>query len=277
MNRLVNDTRSLARSDLDAKIKSWLSPPDPSTNYNAASAKHLDGTGSWFLEGKEFTSWRKTPSYSALWVYGNPGCGKTILSCALIKELRKTTECSNSKNSILFYFFDFNDVDKQSSEKMLRSLIFQLSRCCEDARTHLKSLFDENDNGEIQPSIQSLCSIFRAMLNEKPETVIILDALDECTTRNDNDSFGDQRLLDWLGDLQCRILVTSRRQEDIESSIERWKKKTILSMQESPVDEDICAYVKQYLRSSALAETWKEDPEALDKIETRLLERAAGM
>lgn len=280
VKEMVTQTKKLTQSTLDACIKAWLSPPDPSTNYNAASAKHLDGTGSWFMKSEEFLSWRTTPGPRALWLYGSPGCGKTILSYAVINELRTAIESSTIKGTILYYFFDFNDIEKQSPDNMIHSLILQLSCECEDAGGHLKNLFQKHRKDDSKPSIQALCATFQAMLHEAVEPMIILDALDECKARNDTSSFGGRRLLEWLGHLTCRVLVTSRREDDIQSSIEKWETKITLSMQDSSVDKDIRAYVQQYLRSphaNKLAETWQSDRAVLDAIETRILEKAAGM
>lgn len=277
---IVTETKRLGQITVDAGIKAWLSPPDPSTNYNAASARHHDGTGSWFMKSEDFLTWRTTSGPSALWLYGSPGCGKTILTYAVIDELRKTIECSSLEGIILYYFFDFNDVEKQTPDNMVRSLMFQLSRQCEDAGNLLKNLFQKNDDGNSKASIQSLCTTFEDMLNEANNPMIILDALDECTKRNDKSSFGGQRLLDWVGQLQCRVLMTSRREEDIESSVEKWETKNILCLQDSPVDEDIRAYVQQYLRSpdtNELAKTWQSKPAVLTQIESKLLNGAGGM
>jgi hypothetical protein len=46
-------------------------------NHNAACKKHKPQTGNWFIQGK-YSQWKETPSLF-LWLYGIPGCGKTIL------------------------------------------------------------------------------------------------------------------------------------------------------------------------------------------------------
>lgn len=54
-------------------LSHWLSPPDPSTNYNiACRARRLhEGTAEWFLEGSTFKRWKSTKSTnSLLWVHG---------------------------------------------------------------------------------------------------------------------------------------------------------------------------------------------------------------
>ena len=50
------------------RLKSWLSPPNPSINHNTACGAHHDGTGTWFIHGNSFEAWKA--SGSLLWVHG---------------------------------------------------------------------------------------------------------------------------------------------------------------------------------------------------------------
>jgi hypothetical protein len=58
----------LTESQLQEKLKDWLSPPDPSTNHNIARRAHHKGTASWFFEGSIFEKWKSSPSF--LWIHG---------------------------------------------------------------------------------------------------------------------------------------------------------------------------------------------------------------
>ena len=58
-----------------AKIREWLSPPDPSLNYDKALEQRQADTGLWFLESPDYSKWKIDPA-SFLWLYGIPGCGK---------------------------------------------------------------------------------------------------------------------------------------------------------------------------------------------------------
>ena len=57
-------TVDLSRQD----FVEWLSPPDPSVNYNIARDTHHTGTALWFTESSTFRNWKV--SGSLLWVYG---------------------------------------------------------------------------------------------------------------------------------------------------------------------------------------------------------------
>jgi hypothetical protein len=49
-------------------LKTWLSPPDPSTNYELGLEAYHRGTATWFIEGKTFQEWDSTGSL--LWIHG---------------------------------------------------------------------------------------------------------------------------------------------------------------------------------------------------------------
>ena len=49
-------------------VRTWLSPPDPSTNHNIAGSVHHEGTAKWFFQGSIFDEWKSTPCL--LWVHG---------------------------------------------------------------------------------------------------------------------------------------------------------------------------------------------------------------
>jgi hypothetical protein len=52
------------------KFHDWLSPPDPSINYNTARDAFHDGTAEWFTQSYTFEHWKVSGSESLLWVHG---------------------------------------------------------------------------------------------------------------------------------------------------------------------------------------------------------------
>lgn len=85
-NETHNIIHSRNKDDNFRKLQQWLSAPDPSTNYNKALHQRHQGSGGWFLQSSEYSAW-KMERYSFLWLYGMPGCGKTILSSTIIQDL----------------------------------------------------------------------------------------------------------------------------------------------------------------------------------------------
>lgn len=53
--------------------------------------------------------------------------GKTVLSSTVVENVLNDDN-TRERSSVLYFFFDFNDIDKQGCENMIRSLISQLSK-----------------------------------------------------------------------------------------------------------------------------------------------------
>ena len=70
MISIFNRWRShkLLGDQLHKDSKSWLSPTDPSKNYNIGREVHRDGTATWFFRGSVFAEWNAKGSL--LWIYG---------------------------------------------------------------------------------------------------------------------------------------------------------------------------------------------------------------
>jgi hypothetical protein len=254
------------------EIQKWLSAPDPSINYNNALKKRYERTGVWFIKGQAFADWKKQPN-SFLWLHGTAGCGKTVLSSTVIEHLASGT---TPAQVLLYFYFDFNDTNKQTLQNLLRSLVSQLYQAQPDAREPLDQLWQSMRDSNQQLSNQSLEEVLLSMLGKCKDVRIVLDALDESTTRRD--------LLGWLWDVLgagCftgRILVTARREADIESALPGWiLPGERISIQQGNVNEDIRAYVVHAVRSSEGLERWHNLPEVQDEIETELAKEADGM
>lgn len=70
------------------QLLNWLSAPDPSTNFNRAKNQRHAETGTWFLESEPYSTWQNNPSAS-MWLHGLAGCGKTVLSSTIIRDLQE--------------------------------------------------------------------------------------------------------------------------------------------------------------------------------------------
>ena len=71
--------------------RSWLSPPDPSTNQNTACSTQHEGTATWFFEGSIFMEWKSKSSTSLLWIHGKR---VSLCSCAFSQILTAMNGCS---------------------------------------------------------------------------------------------------------------------------------------------------------------------------------------
>jgi hypothetical protein len=159
---------------------------------------------------------------------------------------------------------------------MIRSLVSQLSQQCVKIPSILETLYSSCENGQRQPSLYTLLDVLQEMIHQFPQVYIVLDALDECTNRNELMS-----ILESIAGFQLNglhLLVTSRKERDIESSLEGFvEDSNIICLQSKLVDEDICRYVHQRLAADKNLKKWQKDPDIVCEIETALMKGAHGM
>ena len=105
---------------------------------------------------------------------------------------------------------------------------------------------------------------------------MVLDALDESQTRKE--------LLSWIEEFvtsSCKdihLIITSWREEDIESSLIRWMRvDKFVPIQCGTVNEDILAYVRKRVRTDEGLRRWQSWLEVQKEIETKLMEKVDGM
>ena len=269
-----NEGRTQDQEARLGQIREWLSAPDPSTNYHKAHKQRQVDTGLWMLESEKYTIWR-VGAASRLWLYGIPGCGKTVLSSTIIENLLQ--HCHDDPGTVTAYFyFDFNDAQKQDPELMLCSLLCQLSQHSIAIPRSLDALFVSCENGQRRPSLHALLEAIRKTMQEFTHVYLVLDALDECTQRAE--------LMNLLGTVagwqlqNLHLLMTSRKERDIESSLEDYvDEQDTICLQSELVDKDIQRYVQQRLSNDKSLLKWEKDAAVRQEIEVALMRGAHGM
>lgn len=254
------------------EILNWLDAPDPTTNYDKALESQLERTGLWFLEGEAFANW-KIRKASRIWLYGIPGCGKSVLSSAIIHDLSQF--CDNVPGRVVvYYYFDFSDKQKQDVSSMLRSLICQLAQNFHKIPEDLHKAYSEYGKKRKSLSQKGLLELLRQVIKEFPQVYIVLDALDECA------KWGEllkvlEDIFDW--ELQhLHTLMTSRREKQIEDVLEDIKgPRNHICIMNHAVDEDIRLYVSHELSSRKSLR--KRSSVTKTEIERALTKGAHGM
>ncbi|OWY44641.1 HET-like protein [Alternaria alternata] len=271
---LKHKGRSQNQEEKLGKIRSWLSAPDPSTNYHKAHKQRQAKTGVWLLEGEQFTRWRERAA-SRLWLYGIPGCGKTILSSTIIEHLLQ--HCHDDTNMVTAYFyFDFNDTQKQDPELMLHSLLCQLVQRSVVIPKGVDALFASCENGQRKPSSHALLQVIKEAAQEFTHVYVVLDALDECAQRSELMDMLEA-VAEWQLD-NLHLLMTSRKERDIERSLEEYiREEDAVCLQRDVVDQDIQRYIQQRLRVDKGLAKWNRDAVVRQEIEAALMGGARGM
>lgn len=274
VNEITVRITNIQITERHQKICQWLTAPDPSFNYNGALKNRHVNTGGWFLETDIYLKWL-SESGSLLWLYGIPGCGKTILSSTIIQN---TVEYCRLRASsvVLYFYFDFNDIEKQLHEKMIRSLILQLFSQRAGTSQALESLFSSCMDGQRQPTSQTLLGTLRQMLEDFENIYLLIDALDECLER-DELMANIEELTSWK-ERNLHILATSRWEEVIAESIKLLShKEERICIQSTLVNVDIRSYIRGRLRTDRDLKRWQKKPEVQQEIEDSLMGKADGM
>ena len=184
---------------------------------------------------------------------------------------------NDPKTVIAYFYFDFNDKEKQKPENLLSSLLAQL--CSRNSRHICKSLKDlytsskhDSDGKELPPTFDGMYDTLVSLVSDFDQVYICLDALDECTDR--------KRLLDLLKLIQKKslthlhILATSRKERDLGVSLTKMTTECI-DLQSAVVDADIRLYIEDQL-----SKDWKftEPPiKVKEDIKKALINNAKGM
>ncbi|KAI9447183.1 hypothetical protein BJY52DRAFT_1228423 [Lactarius psammicola] len=133
IQQVANQVTDLNRNELRKDLRKWITPPDPSVNYNTASDSHHDA-----------------------------GSGKSILSSVIIRDIKSTSDAGSA--FLAYFYFDFKDTAKQDSRALLSSLLVQLSDQSDIFCDALFSLYSAHKRGSEQPTVDSLARCLKDML-----------------------------------------------------------------------------------------------------------------
>ncbi|KAH9177940.1 hypothetical protein EDB89DRAFT_1844054, partial [Lactarius sanguifluus] len=263
-------------------LRRWLSPPDPSVNYNTACDAHHMGTSSWCTQGNTFSNWQS--SGGLLWIYGKRNCIRVnhllSTSSAIIQDMKAL---SNVGLALMAYFyFDFKDTGKQDSRALLSSLLIQLSDQSDPCCDALFSFYLRHKRGSEQPTIDSLMLCLKTMLTTigPLPTYLIVDALDECPDFPGIPS-PREKVLGLVGELvefrhpNLRLCITSRPEFDIRIALRPWVTQRVSLHDETGQKQDIIDYVAFVVRSNKRMRGWRDEEQ--DMIIEKLTEKVDGM
>ncbi|KAF2174878.1 hypothetical protein K469DRAFT_685203 [Zopfia rhizophila CBS 207.26] len=172
------------------RVTNWLSPPEFKTNFERALESKVDGTTRWLFDSPSFRNWQALdPSNMSnrgggfdeqvLWIYGNPGCGKTVLAASSVENLR------SSGMPVHYFFFRWDRAESNDDIQAWRALLAQLF----DSLKHEQSILDkfsfvmsETSQGQRLASRSDLANLLGVCLHHPTptETYIVLDGIDEC-------------------------------------------------------------------------------------------------
>lgn len=257
-------------------MRDWLQPPDPSSNFRESYKKHLAGTRKWFLKGDQYQRW-KSSAGSVLWTTGKSGCGKTILSSAIIKDLEAHCE-RKLKTAVLYFYFDSRNESKMSVDSMIRFLVVRLHSVLlpavqDDPLSRLRN--ECVRKAQPRPFLSDLVQVLKRLIEMARSVYIVLDALDEAAEAG-WETLTDEihRLVGWKID-SLHLLFTSQRIGPAAKALDDITRQ-VIDMDEEDVDGDIRYFIQHSLQSRGFSK-WNSDIELLSYIERKLVQYSKGM
>lgn len=200
-----------------------------------------------------------------------------IVSSSVIIEQLKVNCDSKPNLAIAYFYFDFNESEKQNATSFVSSLIAQLCNHVVDLPEKLKELYKACNNSRELAALDTLLAALYAMAEKFDDVFIVADALDECP----NDGTLREELLKLIKDMSTRsssnihFLVTSRLESDIEELLLSLSTTRVISIQGSSLEADINSYICNEISSNPKLK--KIPIEEQKKIEKYLIAGANGM
>ncbi|KAF1957123.1 HET-domain-containing protein [Byssothecium circinans] len=264
--RLMDEIDKLEKCMQDLRL---TDPRDDKKRIEETKGGLLADSYRWILENSDFQQWRDRKQSRLLWVKGDPGKGKTMLLCGIIREL----ENSIAKTALLSYFFcQATDSRINNATAVLRGLLYLLVNQQPSLVSHIRKKHDhagkllfEDANAWI-----ALSEIFTNILQDPSlsSTYFVIDALDECVADL-------PKLLDFIvrtSSISSRVkwIVSSRNWPDIEERLEGagYKVRLCLELNAESVSTAVSIFIQHKVRQ--LAQQKKYDDKTRDAVLSHL-------
>ncbi|KAK4441973.1 hypothetical protein QBC34DRAFT_314070, partial [Podospora aff. communis PSN243] len=286
LNRAREEIEQTKTEVVRNKVLVMLSPCSVAAFHLLMLEKHEPGTGRWFLNGEMFTEWRDSEQAQYLWLTGDVGCGKTVLFY-VIENLRLLTGTNSRKpeTRLAYFYFTFDNIERQDLSACLRSLLAQLCvqdgwfiprwRVCFRTGCQWPTLrpWSCTSGQEKKPA---LIAQETPTVTTTPHTYLILDGIDEIP-------YGPQRaavlrFLRALSDQKhphLHVLASSRPERDIGDQAffaSHWK---LTEITKQNIQADLGVYI---INQIADTPSLKRQPMAIKMdLEDKLVRNAGGM
>ncbi|PQE19456.1 ankyrin repeat-containing protein [Rutstroemia sp. NJR-2017a WRK4] len=228
MNKLVQHLQEVRRTDEEEQCLQALR----TTNYEDqknTNTNRAEGTCLWCLEDALFLNWRDRMTSRLLWITADPvltaepGCGKSVLSKALVDE--NLLGQQENDTVVCYFFFKDTSPEQRSPVSALSALLHQLfasrqgSHLIKHALPHFRK-----DKDRFATNLETLWTVVQSIIDEPehPRIIFLLDALDECRSDSQQPLIMQLKRLEKMqalgrnGANTFQFIITSRPYWDIE-------------------------------------------------------------
>jgi Cdc6-like AAA superfamily ATPase len=229
----------------------------------------------WMTRNKQISAWlQRKPETRQLWIQGNPGTGKSVISKQLVTYIQA------SKSQVLHHFCSYTYASSMRYDAILKSLLHQLLRASGELSAYV---YQEYVVSKKVPTTTSLEQIFETLLaslslSRQPEYIwLIIDGIEECEkakqTRLISFLFNIASKHDTRGSTYCKVLLSSRA---LPTRIKRLPMKQIVSLGDEM--EHVSKAIRLYAshRLLPLHERLRQLDLGAEEVESIVTQKAAG-
>ena len=270
----VQDSKSGDQSNLN-RVFAPLLPPNENMYYyirdheTARKMRH-PSTCEWILRHPKFQKWSQIPAAKGgqLWINAGPGFGKTVLTSFIIDHFLDVGN-RYERPTLLYFYFRESTLHNNNATAAMCSIAYQLHRQQENSRNGIETNANAIYNSAGDEKKAGFAEVWRLLsrfLEDQPNLVLILDALDEC----EDNSLLLPRLLDLAIREKITLILTSRRQKRLVKYLDHVE---TLEIAPSDVHHDIEAFVEFKVRRNVRL----SHPLVRNIVTKKLLDQHDGM
>lgn len=248
--------------------------------------RRVAGTCQWIKYNKDYVDWlRSTASSQLLWLSGDPGMGKTMLSIYLADELQRKTH--RSSDTFIEFYCECAERGRNTATGILRGLLFQLISKYRHLAGCIQGDFGEQGNGLFaESSFFTLWRYFDTMIRDPKIGTIycIIDALDECSQPSLENLVGQLKDLfttDANASVKCKLklIVVSRERPDIlPTQLSSFTRISLGPKAAGDVSHALQGDIERFIKSKVddLSKDWKYPSALRSHVRETFRQRACG-
>ena len=179
----------------------------------------VSSVGSWLFSSQEFQKFVETDT-CLLWIFGPPGCGKTVLSAAIIEHLQNI---ASPRDSVCYFYFHYLDQANRSLRQLCGTLIAQLLSSLSEPSSSLTAVTDRirKTSSTVITEPEALNLLLELIHSIEGRVWVVLDGADESP-----DLARATRLFSQLtrsGQNELRTVVLSRDSPEVRRALQENK------------------------------------------------------
>jgi hypothetical protein len=200
----------------NSKVLGWLPKSQmPALQASYEDKVEVESSGSWILHHETFKYWRDAILPSGLWLCGELGTGKTILTMTVIKELKRLY--GRTARGVFAYYYCSGTIAFQNTAKSLfKDILRQLVET--GPGLDIFKTWYRNQADESSLTNNAMISLIQSLINgntqdtglNMAQTTIVIDALDEMEHQDQRTVLDKMKMLLQSSKGLLKVFISSR-------------------------------------------------------------------